>query len=159
MEAALPVLPCGHRRAERLSHRVQRLLPAHSSPDLWFAAMSDLLDDIRSQINSRIEELRPLVEEAEQLAAALDALATPAAPPERNGRRANRRSSPTRGQAVRQRSDIRAAVIEYIAANPGATAAGVATALNLKRTAVATRLTQLVKSGALVKAQRGYSAP
>ena len=120
--------------------------------------MSELLDDIRSQINSRLEELRPLVEEADQLAAALDALARPAVSAQRNGRRAGRRSSPSRRQVVRQRSDVRAAVIEYVAANPGATAAGVATALGLKRTSVATRLTQLVKSGALVKAERGYSA-
>ncbi len=44
-------------------------------------------------------------------------------------------------------------------ANPGSTAGDVAAALGLNRDSVATRLAQLVKSGELTKATRGYSAP
>jgi predicted ArsR family transcriptional regulator len=57
------------------------------------------------------------------------------------------------------REDARSRVVEYVAANPGATASDVATALGLNRNSVATRLTRLSKRGDLVKAQRGYSAP
>ena len=42
------------------------LWPVRASADLWFGAMSDLLDHIRNQIDSRINELRPFVEEADR---------------------------------------------------------------------------------------------
>jgi hypothetical protein len=120
--------------------------------------MPDLLDDIRSQINSRVQELRPVVQEAESLQAALDALATPT-PTHPDGRRASRAASRTRRPPARSRGDLRAAVIEHVRANPGSTASDVANALTVKRTSVATRLTQLAKAGELVKADRGYRAP
>jgi predicted transcriptional regulator len=122
--------------------------------------MPDLIDDVRRQIKSRLQELRPLVEEAEHLQRALDALATTPTPARTNGRRTTRAPArtPRRPQA-RPRGDVRAAVIEHVRANPGSTASDVADALNLKRTSIATRLTQLAKSGDLVKADRGYRAP
>ena len=122
--------------------------------------MPDLLEDARRQIKSRLQELRPLVQEAEHLQRALDALATTPSPARGNGRRTTRAParSPRRAQA-RSRGDLGAAVIEHVRANPGSTASDVAGALDLKRTSVATRLTQLAKSGDLVKADRGYRAP
>ena len=122
--------------------------------------MPDLLEDARRQIKSRLQELQPLVQEAEHLQRALDALATPPTPGRGNGRRTTPATTrtPRRAQA-RPRGDVRAAVIEHVRANPGSTASDVADALNLKRTSVATRLTQLAKSGDLVKADRGYRAP
>ena len=122
--------------------------------------MPDLVDAIRQEIDARLEELRPLAREASDLQQALDALTgVPGMPTsDRSGQR--RRS----GQRVPQRSrsgrgDIRALVIEFVASNPGSTAGDVATALDLKRNSVATRLTQLVKSGELTKVKRGYTAP
>jgi hypothetical protein len=120
--------------------------------------MADLLDTIRNQIDARLEELRPMVEEAASLEAALVALERSdgtAAPP-----RPRRRTSPATspGQRGRRRGETRKQLIEYVWANPGSTAADVATALSLNRHSVATRLTQLAKSGELVKATRGYSA-
>ena len=121
--------------------------------------MPELLDEIRSQINARVQELRPLVQEAENLQRALDALATTPTITRANGRRTTRAPARIRRPRARSRGDVRAAVIEHVRANPGSTASDVANALNLKRTSVATRLTQLAKSGDLVKADRGYRAP
>lgn len=121
--------------------------------------MVDLLDTIRSDIGARLDELRPLVQEATSLEAALEALGdagggtSARASSARSGRRAaaGRRRSP--------RGDAREKVIAYVRSHPGSTAGDVAKALRLNRNSVATRLTQLGKSGELVKAQRGYSAP
>jgi hypothetical protein len=121
--------------------------------------MPDLINDVRRQIKSRLQELRPLVQEAEHLQRALDALATTPTPARANGRRPPRAPARSRRPPVRSRGDVRAAVIEHVRANPRSTASDVAAALNLKRTSVATRLTQLTKSGDLVKADRGYQAP
>ena len=52
-----------------------------------------------------------------------------------------------------------AAHIEFVTSNPGSTAGDVARGLGLNRNSVATRLTQLAKSGELAKAERGYAAP
>jgi cell division septum initiation protein DivIVA len=128
-----------------------------------FADMPELLDDIRTQITTRLQELQPLVQEAEDLQRALDALQGAPARPERNGRR---RATPTRSRngstaarKPRQRRDMRTAVIEYIRAHPGSTAGDVAKALNLNRNSIATRLAQLAKAGDLTKAKRGYATP
>jgi hypothetical protein len=121
----------------------------------------DLLDTIREEIDHRLDELRPLAREASDLQRALDALDDLRAETAADGR-APRRQSGQRTSLRRARStrgDIGARLIEYVAANPGSTARDVASALRLKRNSVATRLVQLAKSGALIKAQRGYSAP
>jgi hypothetical protein len=123
--------------------------------------MTDLLDTVREEIDARLEELRPLAREASGLQHAIEALnGVPAAATAdgRGQRRSSgkgalsRRSRPTRG-------DVKARVVEYVTASPGSTAGDVASALGLKRNSVATRMAQLAKSGVLVKAQRGYSAP
>jgi hypothetical protein len=119
--------------------------------------MADLLDSIRTQIDARISELRPIVEEAAGLEAALAALdgsttPTRATRPARATRRRQRDRPPRRGQT-------RELVIAHVRAHPGSTAGDVATALGLNRNSVATRLAHLAKSGELTKAARGYAAP
>jgi hypothetical protein len=122
--------------------------------------MPELLDEIRSDIKTRIDELRPLVREAETLQRVLDALgdASPSTqrttPPSRRTRSA--RESGT-ARTPRPRPAVRAVVVDYVRANPGSTAGDVAKALGLNRNSLGTRLTQLAKSGELVKAKRGYS--
>jgi hypothetical protein len=121
--------------------------------------MADLLDSVRKQIDARLRELRPIVEEAATLEAALAALdgsdhtagASQPAPPSR-GHRTRRPGRPSRGWT-------RVRLVDHLRDNPGSTAGDVAKSLGLKRTSVATRLPQLVKSGDLVKAARGYSVP
>jgi hypothetical protein len=118
--------------------------------------MADLLDSIRAQIDARLDELRPLVDEAASLEAALAALED-AAP--RAARRRGPRRPVGRSSGRPRRGEMRARVIEHVRANPGSTAGDVAEALGLNRDSVATRLAVLAKSGELAKATRGYSAP
>jgi hypothetical protein len=122
--------------------------------------MPDLVDTIRNEIDERLEELRPLAREASDLQSALDALNGVPAAPAAGGRRRRRQSGPSAAprRSGSPRGDIRARVVDYVAANPGSTASDVAKALGLNRNSVATRLTQLSKRGDLVKARRGYSA-
>lgn len=56
-------------------------------------------------------------------------------------------------------SQTRDRIIDFIRAQGPATAGEVATGLGLQRNSVATRLTQLAKSGDLVKEERGYGTP
>ncbi len=124
------------------------------------ALMPALLDRIREKINARLDELRPLAREASDLQSAFDALnGVPAAPAARDRRR-RRQSGPSAAprRSGLPRGDIRARVVDYVAANPGSIANDVARALGLNRNSVATRLTQLSRRGDLAKARRGYSA-
>jgi hypothetical protein len=128
---------------------------------LLLSRMSGLLDTIRAEIATRLDELRPLAREASDLQRALDALdRVPTAPNgDRRGERRQRGQHPGSRRPRRARGDIGLLIVEYVAANPGSTARAVADALGLKRSSVATRLTGLARRGDLVKAPRGYSAP
>ena len=122
--------------------------------------MADLVDTVRKQINARLDELRPIVEEAAGLEAALNALqGMDGVAATRPQRRARRRTTTSRDGRGRPRGQSREQIIEYVRAHPGSTAGDVATALGRKRNSVSTQLTQLAKAGALAKADRGYSAP
>jgi hypothetical protein len=123
--------------------------------------MADLVDDIRRQIDGRLAELRPLVQEAANLEAALGALA--GADGQSSGtasrRRTRKRPTTPRARGARPRGQSQEQIIEYVRAHPGSTAGDVATALGRKRNSVSTQLTELAKAGALAKADRGYMAP
>ena len=123
--------------------------------------MADLVDDIRKQIDARLAELRPLVQEAANLEAALGAIAgADGQSSGRTSRRRTRKRPPTpRASGARPRGQSREQIIEYVRAHPGSTAGDVATALGRKRNSVSTQLTELAKAGALAKADRGYVAP
>jgi predicted transcriptional regulator len=123
--------------------------------------VTDLLNEIQRDIDSRLTELRPLVREAEQLERAVAALnatdgsrtassagtsAKPAAARPRAARRATRRG------------DTVARVVEYLRAHPRSTARDIAEALNINTRSTSTRLTQLAKAGTIKKETRGYSA-
>jgi CRP-like cAMP-binding protein len=123
--------------------------------------MADLVEDIRKQIDARLAELRPLVQEAANLAAALSALAGADGRSSGTASRRRTRKRPTirRARGARPRGQSREQIIEYVRAHPGSTAGDVATALGRKRNSVSTQLTELAKAGALAKADRGYVAP
>lgn len=53
---------------------------------------------------------------------------------------------------------IDSAVIDYLAKHPGSTADEVAKGLDLERSSVSTRLTQMARTGEIKKAERGYEA-
>jgi predicted transcriptional regulator len=122
--------------------------------------MTDLVETVRKQIDARLNELRPIVQEAAGLEAALKALEgsdgvlASSRPQRRARRRGTVAGAPRRGQRGKSREKL----IEYVGAHPGSTAGDVAKALGLKRNSVSTQLTQLARSGAIAKATRGYSA-
>ena len=122
--------------------------------------MADLVDTVRKQIDARLNELRPIVEEAAALEVALKALqGMDGVAASRPQSRARRRTTTSRDGRGRPRGQSREQIIEYVRAHAGSTAGDVATALGRKRNSVSTQLTQLAQAGALAKADRGYSAP
>jgi hypothetical protein len=74
-----------------------------------------------------------------------------AAKADRRGGRRQLRGRRRRNVAAPARGDVGARVVEYVTANPGSTARGVADALRLKRRPVAARSTELAKRGDLVE--------
>jgi DNA-binding transcriptional ArsR family regulator len=139
-----------------------------------------IAESLRGRISAVREELErfdALRDELTRLEAALADL-QPAGPEQpkraRNSKSAARttrraraaRPAPTRATTPRRaRSSSKAAprtreaIIEFLRAQGPATAGQVASGLGLKRSSVATRLTQLTKAGHIVKAERGYAAP
>jgi predicted transcriptional regulator len=81
-----------------------------------------------------------------------------ATPPQRSVRRATARRASTRRATARQRKgDITGRIIDYLKDHPQSTAGDVAKALNANRNTTATRLSQMVKKGEIIKASKGYA--
>jgi hypothetical protein len=84
---------------------------------------------------------------------------TAAARPARSSRRASsRRATTPRATGGRRRGETKGKIIAFLKEHPGSTAGDVASGLKMNRNTVATRLTQLSKSGDIKKAAKGYSA-
>ncbi|HEY2656738.1 MAG TPA: MarR family transcriptional regulator [Solirubrobacteraceae bacterium] len=81
----------------------------------------------------------------------------PEAAPARSVRRATaRRASNRRATARNRQADTNASIIEFLAQHPGSTAGDLAKGLNLDPGNVATRLTQLAKTGEIRRTTHGY---
>lgn len=117
------------------------------------------LDELRGLIEQRLIEARL---EVDRLQAAFDALAPTDGdsggavvssageqPPARAGRRPRRAPRDTTRQTV----------LEALAAGDAMTAGELAAATGLRRQTIAPELSKLVKTGELVKADRGYRTP
>jgi len=91
--------------------------------------MADLLQDIRAQIQARIDQLRPAVDELARLEQALSALEdntqsappTPAAAPRKPRQQARKARSPKRAKPPAEREALRARALELISERPGIT--------------------------------------
>jgi hypothetical protein len=117
----------------------------------------DLLTTVRRDLESRLAEAVLVQERLRAALAALDGQRGPASRAKANGTTRTRRPRTT-PEAARPRGDTGARIVEFVKAHPGSTAGDVAKALDVKRNSTSTRMAQLVKSGQLVKAERGYSA-
>lgn len=123
--------------------------------------MADLVGQIQRDIEQRLEELRPLIQEKEQLEAVLAALAG-----DYNGngsssrpapRRAARASSSSGGRAPyaggkqrrAPRGANREAILRIVAERPGVSAAEVAEITNIAKPTVHTTISQLKRKGIL----------
>jgi hypothetical protein len=69
--------------------------------------------------------------------------------------RAPRQHAP--GSGRRRQSDVQARIISFLTDHPNSTAGDVAKALNANRNTTATRLSQMVKTGEIKKASKGYA--
>jgi hypothetical protein len=137
---------------------------AHSSERVaapvacWVAAAAGVPLTEALKAAQGIDEAAPAIDEA---APATDEAAAPrssgGAPPPRSKRRATAvRASKRRATARVRKGDPNQTIFEFLAKHPGSTAGEVAKGLNLDRSSVSARLTQLAKAGEIQKADRGY---
>lgn len=131
--------------------------------------MADFLDEKRREMQERLKELRPLVDEFHRLEAAISALdgvgndAAPAPAPRRrskastngaatsgpgNGRRGRPRGSGTRGKQA----------LELVKGNPGITIPEIAQKMGIQQNYLYRVLPGLQKEGHIRKEGRGWHA-
>ena len=129
--------------------------------------MTDFLDEKRKEIQARLKELKPLVEEYHRLEAAESALAgvngTPAraAAPATTSRRSRSGSASSgRGSGRRGRpkgSGTRALqALELVRARPGITIPELAEAMEIKQNYLYRVMPTLAEEGQVVKSGRGW---
>ena len=130
----------------------------------------DFLEEKRREIQSRLKELKPLVEEYDRLAAAEQALAgvdaTPAAAPKRAGKpraaasrraKSNGTSNGTGRRGRPKGSGQRAQqALELVRAKPGITIPEMAEAMGIKQNYLYRVVPELAKDGLVTKSGRGW---
>jgi hypothetical protein len=122
--------------------------------------VADFLDEKRKEIQARLKELRPLVDEYNRLEAAEQALSgvngASSAPATATRRR--RRTGGATGRRGRPRgSGTRAAQAEaLVKERPGITIPEIASALNMKQNYLYRVMPQLASDGKIVKSGRGW---
>jgi hypothetical protein len=141
--------------------------------------VSDFLNTKRDEINARLSELKPLVDEYRQLEAAAAALAglpgtttrrSSATPARRTTRRASTRTTAARsgrgrsaagaGRRGRPRGSGTRALqtLELVKAKPGITIPEIAAAMGIKQNYLYRVLPGLEKDGKVLKRDRGWHA-
>ena len=124
--------------------------------------MADFLDEKRKEIQARLKELRPLVDEFHRLEAAERALSgmegKPAAAAAPRRRRAS--SSSSNGRRGRPRgSGTRAAqALQLVEENPGITIPKLAEAMGIKQNYLYRVMPGLAEEGKVTKSGRGWHA-
>jgi hypothetical protein len=130
--------------------------------------MADFLDEKRKEIEARLKELKPLVDEYERLEAAARALSgvggssrttrTPAATAAPATRRRRRSSGSSNGRRGRPRgSGTRAAqAFELVKAQPGITIPQLAEAMGIKQNYLYRVMPSLADEGKVTKSGRGW---
>jgi hypothetical protein len=114
----------------------------------------DLLTEIKRDIDRRLDELRPLLDEFRRLEQARDALAADGSRPRRRARRADagsRRTRMTRAQSEEIDRRVLARLREDSAQKPAALAMLTDTSVG----SMNARLNRLVRDGKLMKSKRG----
>ena len=118
--------------------------------------MADLVAQIQRDIEKRLRELRPLIEEKEKLEAVLAALTGAYEANGGTGTRSRGRSSTSgsrttygRGRSRAPRGANREAILRVVGERPGITAAEVAEATGIAKPTVHTTISQLKRKGIL----------
>src|SRR3954451_422712 len=130
--------------------------------------MTDFLDEKRNEIQARLKELRPLVDEYQRLEAAERALSgvgttaratTASAPaPARRGRRKASGSSNGRRGRPRGSGTRGAQALELVKARPGITIPELAEAMGIKQNYLYRVMPGLAEEGKVTKSGRGWHA-
>jgi DNA-binding transcriptional ArsR family regulator len=118
--------------------------------------MADLVGQIQRDIEKRLQELRPLIQEKEQLEAVLAALVNgggtaPAAPRTRSAPTRSAARAPYAGGKSRRapRGANREAILSVVRERPGVSAAEVASITRIAKPTVHTTISQLKRKGIL----------
>jgi hypothetical protein len=130
--------------------------------------MADFLDEKRKEIQARLKELKPLVEEYERLAAAEQALsgvgttagAASASAPTATRRRRRSGGASSNGRRGRPRgSGTRATqAFELVKARPGITIPELAEAMGIKQNYLYRVMPGLAEDGRVTKSGKGWHA-
>jgi hypothetical protein len=115
--------------------------------------MADFLDEKRKEIDARLRELRPLVDEYQRLekaAAALAGVGGAGAPTTRRRRSSRRRGRP-RGTGTRSKQ-----ALELVRARPGITIGEMADAMKIKANYLYRVMPALEADGQVKKRDRGW---
>jgi hypothetical protein len=131
--------------------------------------MADFLDEKRKEIQARLKELRPLVDEYQRLEAAeraLSGVGTTAAPtsrsasassaPARRGRRRSSSSGDGRRGRPRGSGTRGAQALELVKARPGITIPELAEAMGIKQNYLYRVMPGLAEEGKVTKSGRGW---
>jgi hypothetical protein len=130
--------------------------------------MADFLDEKRKEIQARLKELKPLVDEYERLEAAEQALsgvgtttraaAAPAAPSTRRRRRSGGSSSNGRRGRPRGSGTRATQAFELVKARPGITIPELAEAMGIKQNYLYRVMPGLAEDGRVTKSGKGWHA-
>jgi hypothetical protein len=121
--------------------------------------VADFLDEKRKEIQARLKELRPLVDEFHRLEAAEAALSgVPTKPPAAAPSRRRRASSSSNGRRGRPRgSGTRAAqALKLVGERPGITIPELAAAMGIKQNYLYRVMPGLADDGKVTKSGRGW---
>jgi DNA-binding transcriptional ArsR family regulator len=123
------------------------------------SASLDLLTRIRTDLDARLDELRPQIEEIPRLEAALKALdEADGGTPTRAKRTSNRRTTKPRRRSTRKRAprgQNREAILRVITERHGVSAGEVANATRIAKPTVYTTISKLLKEGAVKRTRDG----
>jgi hypothetical protein len=122
--------------------------------------MADFLDEKRKEIDSRLRELRPLVDEYQRLEKAAAALAgvggRPAATTQPTRRRRRRAASSGRRGRPRGSGNRAKQALELVRARPGITIAEMADAMSIKANYLYRVMPTLESEGQVKKRDKGW---
>jgi hypothetical protein len=120
--------------------------------------MADFLDEKRKEIDARLQELRPLVDEFNRLEKAAAALAGVGGSATRTATRTRRSSSGTSRRRGRPRGSGNRAkqALELVRARPGITISEMAKAMGIKANYLYRVMPTLQKEGQVKKRDKGW---
>lgn len=127
--------------------------------------MTDFLDDKKREINDRLKELKPLVDEYQRLVAAkaaLDGVGTDAAAPRRARRASSGAAAGASGNGRRRRGRPRGSgtratqALDLVKANPGISIPEIAEKMEIQQNYLYRVLPGLAQDGLVEKKGRGW---